>query len=153
MTRSPSIRPSQPRRSRAVGVNMQSLIDSRLGVDDYVRDLRPLTPDALLDLARSRVRRRERRSRLESERQVRDEAFLRVQESELARGSTGRVARDPRYRLEVALDVLARGTAPRRRLAQRLEVRLDGTDLGHGVDDRMFDGAGDFVSVLEREVP
>src|SRR3954453_19213638 len=75
ITRSPSIRPGQPRsRWWPLGLNMQSFIGRRilrarrllrLRVDDQLRDLGALAADALLDLARAGVRLGQRHIRVE----------------------------------------------------------------------------------------
>ena len=66
-------------------------------------------------------------------------------------GSPGRPATIPDA-LRVSLDVRARERTPGGRLAQRLEVRLHGDDLGHGIGDRALDLRRDLVSRLERQV-
>src|SRR4051812_46274735 len=99
MTRSPSIRPGHPRSSaRSRGGNMPSFTDrtlaSGLGVDDYVRDVRALEPDLLLDLARTGVCLVDRRRSLEPKREEGHETGVGAQEAKLARLGPGRVPHD-----------------------------------------------------------
>src|SRR5581483_3250039 len=151
-TRSPSIRPGQPRgKSIPTGLNMQSfmsaswVLSSGLGVDDDVGDLRLFEPDALLDLARPRVRICERGLRVESKCQERDETRVRAQEAHLARRQARDLADDALDRAGVQI-LHAAG----RRLRERLEVSLHGIHLGHGVPDRPLDLLCNLVCILER---
>ena len=100
ITRSPSMRPGQPRSSASsLGVNMQSftldprwLIRSRLGVNDHVGDVGPFASDPLLDLARPCVRLVEAGRAVEPEREERDEPAV-VRRNRSSRGSPPVAAR------------------------------------------------------------
>src|SRR6478752_956872 len=60
-----------------------------LCMHDHVGDVRPLTPDSLLDLARARVRLVEPARPFERERQERHKTVVGAQKAQLARGLAG----------------------------------------------------------------
>src|SRR5207302_1012688 len=91
------------------------LTGSRLGVDDHVGDLGSLAPDPLFDLACAGMRVGERGFRIETEREEGDEAFVRVEEAQIARLAAGHVADDPQDGVRIGRDLVA-GRAPSRGL-------------------------------------
>src|SRR6476661_7980925 len=77
--------PGSPRRhARARPGPQGSVWPSGLGMHDDVRDARALAEDLLLDLARPRVRVRERALRVETEREVRHQSALGLEEAQRA---------------------------------------------------------------------
>ncbi len=82
-------------------------------MDDHVGDVRALAADALLDLARARVRVVEPARAVEAEREERDEAGVGAQEAERARLATRHVTHDaPNERLRVGVDLVGRCSPP-----------------------------------------
>src|SRR5882724_10850584 len=114
----------------------------------HVGDVGPLATDALLDLARPRVRIVEPARALEAERQERDEAAVRAEEAQRSRFSARRLSDDSPH------DRFVRGLLLTRllRLRERLQVRLHAGDLRHCGADRGLELLGDLVRLLEREV-
>src|SRR5919201_5797662 len=105
-TLSPSIFPGQPRSSASSrGVNMTHLT-SGLGVDDHVGNVRTRVADPRLHLARATVRLGQRTGRVEAERQEGDEPLVRLQEAQLARLASERLADDARDDADLGVDVL-----------------------------------------------
>ena len=103
--------------------------DSRLGVDDHVGDLRVLAPDALLDLARVRMRLGEGALGSMPEREEGDETLVGAEEAELAR--LGPVASRTMARTAAASSSSSpRDRALRGRLGERLEMRLHPSTSG-----------------------
>src|SRR5581483_10834041 len=109
----------------------------------HVGDVGPLEADALLDLARAGVRFVERARRGETEREIRDEASVRMQEAQRTRLRAGDLPHHAYDHRLVLLD-LARGSC----LRERLEVRLHAGDLRHGAADRRLELLGDVVRLL-----
>src|SRR4029453_6165732 len=101
-------------------------------VDANVRELGQVAAYVLLDLTREGVRVGQRAPRVEAQRKEGDEPLLGLEKANLARRSPGSAGDDPPDALCISLDVRARGGTPGGRLAQRLEVRLHGDDLGNG---------------------
>ena len=113
---------------------------------DDVGDLRPGEADALLDLARTRVRVGESAATLEPEGQVRDEPVIGVEETQLPWLGAGDLPHDAQD--DVALDRVVVAAAPLARLRERLEVRLHGVHFRDGLHDRPLHLLGDRVRLL-----
>src|SRR5947199_7923670 len=114
-------------------------------MNDDVRDPGPRPPDALLDLARPRMRLAEGCRRVEPKCQLRDQALVGVDEAQLARRLAGCLAHDPLDDGALGRCVVLAALA---RLGDRLEVRPHGMYLGDGLRDRTLDLARDLVRLL-----
>ena len=106
-----------------------------------------LTADALLDLARARVRLVEPALRVETEGEERDETAVGAQHAQLARFLAGDLADDPLDIGAVDCDLPAG-----RRLCERLEMGLHRVHLGDRGADRALHPLRDRVRLLERQV-
>ena len=84
------------------------------------------------------------------EREEGDQPDLGVQEAELARLGARRLDDDLAEGLGLRGALALGHGACRRRLGQRLQVRLDRVDLGQRVEDLVLDGGRDLVRVRER---
>ena len=113
---------------------------------DDVSDIRPLSPDELLDPARVCVRVGEGVG-AEPQREVGDETLVGVDEAQLGRIDAQLGADDAAHGRGVARDLRAG-----RFLAERLEVRLHRGHLRNRTLDRALDLLADRVRLLEREV-
>ena len=146
ITRSPSIRPGQPRsRASSFGVNMQSFTAGArgltvLGVDDHVRRSPGSSRRIRSSISLARACASASGScRVEPERQEHDEPVVRLRGSAARAGAPVSLADDRARRLRVARDVGAAGAPALRLLGQRLEVRLHGVDARQRLDDRLLD--------------
>ena len=70
---------------------------------------------------------------------------------EISRLRAGRVADDPRDEIVLGRDIADGHALALRLLRERLEMRLDGGDLGQRRDDRPLDFLRDLVRLVERE--
>src|SRR5581483_2296075 len=94
----------------------------------------------------------ERRPPGQVQRQIGDEPFVRVEESQLDGIGAGDVANDARHGRAVVGDLVRAGPRTGDLLRQRLQVRLDGGDLRDRGADRELDLLGDLMGLVEREV-
>src|SRR5262249_7473723 len=117
------------------GASLFRTRDSRLRVDDDVGDVWARAADQLLELARARMGICERRRRVEADGQVDEQAVASPQQAKLARRRARRIANDTRHCVLVS----AIRVVSLRLLGQRLEMRPDGVDLRHALDDRALD--------------
>ena len=118
-------------------------------MDDHVRDLGVRPPDPLLDVARERVRLGERPGGVHPEGEERDEPDLGVEEAELAGLGARGLEHDLPQGFGLGLPLPRRHRARDSRLGERLEVGLDGVDLGQPVEDLVLDGRSDLMRLGE----
>src|SRR5262249_52149622 len=115
-------------------------------------DLGTRGADALLDLACASMGFAERCVAVDAESEVRDEALVGVEEAKLARRRAGLVADDAHHEIVLVGDVLRFAGRSLRVSPARLEMRLDGDDLGHLVADRALDLFGNRVRLVEGQL-
>src|SRR5205823_14166408 len=88
----------------------------------------------------------------EPEREVGDEPLVGLEEAKLVRLAPGLLANDARDGRPVARDLVGARSARLAGFGERLEVRLHGLDLRHGLADGTLDLLRDLVRLLEREI-